>query len=601
MIRLQGVSYGFGGVDLLEAVNLQILKGERVCLLGRNGEGKSTLLKLISGELVPDSGEIVRQKGIRVARLPQEVPGRMAGTVLEMVSGRDPGCGESGEGPPPESHWVNTVLTRFQLMPQALCEELSAGQKRQVLLARAFAEKPDLLLLDEPTNHLDITAIERLETELLKMGTTLVLVTHDRSFLQKLATAIVDIDRGRAVRWNCDYAAYLQRKEEALQTEAAHDALFDKKLSQEEAWIRQGIKARRTRNEGRVRALEKMRETRKARRERHGNVAMNAQAAERSGKLVIEARGVGFEFQGHPILHGFSTTILRGDRVGIMGPNGAGKTTLLNILLGRLLPDRGEIRHGTGLQIAYFDQLRAQLDEEKTVRQNVADGNDTVTVNGRKRHVIGYLKDFLFTPDRADCPVRVLSGGERNRLLLAKLFTRPANVLVFDEPTNDLDAETLELLEEVLLDDAGTILMVSHDRSFLNNVVTSTLVFEGEGRVGEYIGGYDDWLRQRAAPVSVKTPKAASGGAGTRQRTEKKRKLTFNEQRELATLPERIEALEAEQAALVSNMSAPAFYRRESDTVAAVKRRLFELESDLAAAYEKWERLEAIREQTDGF
>jgi ABC transport system ATP-binding/permease protein len=602
LISIQDVSYGFGGAPILEGVNLQIEKGERLCLLGRNGEGKSTLMRLISGEILPDAGEIVRPKGIRIARLPQEVPREMPGTVYDLVSlAAGDETGQSAYRPEP--HLVNAALTQFQLNPEARCAGLSAGQKRQALLARAFACLPDLLLLDEPTNHLDIIAIGKLETELLRSGGTLVLVTHDRVFLQKLATVIVDMDRGRVTRWPCNYETYLVRKEAALQAEATAAAQFDKKLSQEEAWIRQGVKARRTRNEGRVRVLEKMREMRKARRERQGNVAMSVQVADRTGKLVIEAHEIGYEYDGSPIIENFSTTVLRGDRVGIMGPNGAGKTTLLNLLLGRLLPTKGSIRHGTGLEIAYFDQLRGQLDEEKSVRENVGDGKDTVRVNGRPRHIIGYLKDFLFTPDRANSPVRVLSGGERNRLLLAKLFTRPSNVLVLDEPTNDLDAETLELLEDVLLDYPGTVLMVSHDRSFLNNVVTSTLAFEVDGRIGEYVGGYDDWLRQRPELKLQKPKKASEDTVGARRAVPLQaspRKLTFNEERELAALPQRIEALEAEQQALFSAMAEPEFYRRESADIVAIKKRLSELESTLEDAYERWEALEAIRDIARG-
>jgi ABC transport system ATP-binding/permease protein len=602
LISIQDVFYGFGGVPILEGVNLQIEKGERLCLLGRNGEGKSTLMRLISGEVLPDAGEIVRAKGIRMARLPQEVPREMPGTVYELVSLA--AGDETVQGSyRPEPHRVNAALTQFQLNPAALCADLSAGQKRQALLARAFACLPDLLLLDEPTNHLDIVAIGKLENELLRSGGTLVLVTHDRVFLQKLATVIVDMDRGRVTRWPCDYQTYLARKDAVLQAEANQATQFDKKLSQEEAWIRQGVKARRTRNEGRVRALEKMREIRKARRERQGNVAMSVQAAERSGKLVIEAHQIGYEFDGRPIVENFSATVLRGDRVGIMGPNGAGKTTLLNLLLGRLSPTKGRIRHGTGLEIAYFDQLREQLDEEKSVRENVGDGKDTVTVNGRERHIIGYLKEFLFTPDRANSPVRVLSGGERNRLLLAKLFTRPANVLVLDEPTNDLDAETLELLEDVLLDYPGTVLMVSHDRSFLNNVVTSTLAFEADGRIGEYVGGYDDWLRQRPEPAPQKSKKASEDTLRARRLESSQaspRKLTFNEDRELAALPQRIEAMEAEQKTLFAAMAEPDFYRRESANIAVIKKRLSELESALEDAFQRWEALEAIREMARG-
>jgi ABC transport system ATP-binding/permease protein len=602
LISIQDVSYGFGGTPILEKVNLQIEKGERLCLLGRNGEGKSTLMRLISGEILPDSGEIVRLKGIRMARLPQEVPREMPGTVHQLVSlAASDEVLESENRPEP--YLVNAALSQFQLNPDARCADLSAGQKRQALLARAFACRPDLLLLDEPTNHLDIIAIGKLENELLRSGGTLVLVTHDRVFLQKLATVIVDLDRGRITRWACDYETYLARKEAVLQAEATQAAQFDKKLSQEEAWIRQGVKARRTRNEGRVRVLEKMREMRKARRERQGNAAMSVQVAERSGKLVIEAHGIGYEYAGNPIIENFSTTVLRGDRVGIMGPNGAGKTTLLNLLLGRLLPTKGRIRHGTGLEIAYFDQLRGQLDEEKSVRENVGDGKDTVTVNGRQRHIIGYLKDFLFTPDRANSPVRVLSGGERNRLLLAKLFTRPSNVLVLDEPTNDLDAETLELLEDVLLDYPGTVLMVSHDRSFLNNVVTSTLAFETDGRIGEYVGGYDDWLRQRPEPAPQKPKKSSRDAVGARRPTPLQapsRKLTFNEERELAALPQRIEALEIEQQTLYSAMAEPEFYRRESADIAAIKKRLGEIESALEESFQRWETLEAIREMNRG-
>jgi ABC transport system ATP-binding/permease protein len=598
LISIQDVSYGFGGAPILERVNLQIEKGERLCLLGRNGEGKSTLMRLIIGEILPDTGEIVRAKGVRMVRLPQEVPREMPGTVFDLVSlGPSDDSGQGADRPAP--HLVNAALSQFQLPPEVRCEDLSAGQKRQVLLARAFACRPDLLLLDEPTNHLDIVAIGKLENELLRAGVTLVLVTHDRVFLQKLATVIVDMDRGRVTRWPCDYQIYLTRKEAVLQSELNQVAQFDKKLSQEEAWIRQGVKARRTRNEGRVRMLEKMREMRKARRERQGNVAMNVQTAERSGKLVMEAMEVSYAYEGASIIENFSTTVLRGDRVGIMGPNGSGKTTLLNLLLGRLLPTKGRVRHGTGLEIAYFDQLRGQLDEEKSVRENVGDGNDTVTVNGRERHIIGYLKDFLFTPDRANSPVRVLSGGERNRLLLAKLFTRPSNVLVLDEPTNDLDAETLELLEDVLLDYPGTVLMVSHDRSFLNNVVTSTLAFEGDCRIGEYVGGYDDWLRQRPEPSLPKLRKTAEDMVGGRRCESPKvspRKLTFNEERELAGLPQRIEALEAEQQSLLSAMAEPDFYRRESGEIAVIKKRLSELESALEEAFQRWEVLEGIRE-----
>jgi ATP-binding cassette subfamily F protein uup len=602
LVTLQGVSYGFGGTSLLEEVTLHIRKGERISLLGRNGEGKSTLMKLISGELAPDAGEVIRSKGIRIARLPQEVPQTMPGRVADLVSGREAEAAGPTEIVMPPPHRVSAVLTQFELDPEALCQDLSAGLKRQVLLARALALEPDLLLLDEPTNHLDIAAICRLENELLRQRTALVLVTHDRAFLQRLSTAICEIDLGRALRWDCDYGTYLERKEASLQAEAAQTSRFDRKLSQEEAWIRQGVRARRTRNEGRVRKLEKMRKTRKARRVRQGTAVMTAQGAERSGNLVIEVEDLGFDYQDRTILRAVSTTILRGDRVGIIGPNGAGKTTLLGLLLGRIAPSRGKVRHGTGLTTLYFDQLREQLEEDKSVRENVADGNHFVEINGRRRHVIGYLKDFLFTPDRAESPVRILSGGERNRLLLAKLFTRASNVLVLDEPTNDLDAETLELLEEVLLDYAGTVLLVSHDRRFLNNVVTSTLVFEENGRIGEYVGGYDDWLRQRSTPDRSAPPKKQNAPPKpARPRSDSRpRKLTFKEDRELDALPERIETLEAEHQALVDTLADPATYRGERQAIAKSKGRLETLEADLSAAYERWEQLEKIREAIEG-
>jgi ATP-binding cassette subfamily F protein uup len=465
---------------------------------------------------------------------------------------------------------------------------------------------PDILLLDEPTNHLDIEAIVWLEEFLSRFGGTLLFVTHDRVFLRKLATRIIELDRGRLVDWSCDYDTFLERKQAVLDAETVQWARFDKKLAQEEVWLRQGVKARRTRNEGRVTALEKMREARFARRERTGTARMQIQEAERSGKLVVETEGVGFSYGGRPVIHDFSCTVMRGDKVGIIGPNGAGKTTLLRLLVGELPPEEGRLRLGARLEPAYFDQLRAQLDDGKSVQDNVADGGDTVTVNGAKRHVIGYLRDFLFSPDRARSPVGVLSGGERNRLLLARLFTKPSNVLVLDEPTNDLDAETLDLLEDLLLDYPGTIFLVSHDRAFLNNVVTSTLVFEGEGRVAEYIGGYDDWLRQRDADRSAmagkprtgpeKLDKPAKPEKAERRGTkpDRPRKLSFNELRELESLPERIEAMEAEQKAIYESMADPEFYKRESGEVVKLKLRLETLEQELEQAYGRWETLEAI-------
>jgi ATP-binding cassette subfamily F protein uup len=482
----------------------------------------------------------------------------------------------------------------MHLDPEAPFEALSAGLKRRVLLARGLARDPDILLLDEPTNHLDIDAITWLEDFLLRYGGTLLFVTHDRMFLRKLATRIIELDRGSLVDWSCDYDTFLQRKEEVLNAEAGQWNRFDKKLAQEEIWIRQGIKARRTRNEGRVRTLENMREIRRERRERTGNVRMVVQDAERSGKLVVDAEGVSFSYRDHPILRDFSTTVMRGDKIGIIGPNGVGKTTLLRILVGEIPPDTGRLRLGSRLEVAYFDQLRAQLDESKSVQDNVADGNDTIIFNGSSRHVIGYLQDFLFSPERSRSPVSVLSGGERNRLLLARLFAKPSNVLILDEPTNDLDAETLELLEELLMDYPGTLFLVSHDRAFLNNVVTSTVVFEGEGRVAEYVGGYDDWLMQRRPDAVEK--KAGPRGRQEQQRTrpERPRKLTFKEQRELEALPQQIESLEAEQQGLYDAMAAPEFYKGESHAIVEAKTRLEALEMELEEAYQRWEALEAI-------
>ena len=535
-LQLREVTFSYGGANLLEGVSLQIQPGERIGLLGRNGAGKSTLLKLLEGSLKADSGNIERSPGLVITRLEQEVPTGTDDTVFDRVAA---GLGPQGlllaqavhfaahahAGSPvsqaeldqlhleldPERAWklqhqIENAIERIGLEATARFETLSSGLKRRVLLAQALVSEPDILLLDEPTNHLDIDAIRWLEEFLLREQRTLVFVTHDRIFLQRLATRIVEVERARLFDWTCDYATFLVRKEAALAAEAQQEALFDKKLAVEETWIRQGIKARRTRNEGRVRALERMREERRKRRTQLGNVRLQAQDAERSGNIVIAAQDISHRFGECVVLQDFKTTIYRGDKVGILGPNGSGKTTLLRILLGQLKPERGTVRHGTNLQVAYFDQLRAQLDPDKSAIENVADGKESVLINGRPRHVIGYLHDFLFSGDRARSLVRYLSGGERNRLLMARLFTAPANVLVLDEPTNDLDAETLELLEELLVDFSGTLLLVSHDRAFLNNVVTSTLVFEGSGQVKEYVGGYDDWVRQRASELARRLP-----------------------------------------------------------------------------------------------
>lgn len=599
LISLQDVSLGFGGPLLLDKVNLQIERGELVGLLGRNGMGKSTLLKLVYGELEPESGVVARQQNLHTAYLPQEVPQDLSGSVMEVAaSGLETAL--KGEDAWQRQLQVEQVISRMELDPSAQVATLSAGLKRRVMLARGLVRNPDLLLLDEPTNHLDIASINWLEDFLARWGGTLLFVTHDREFLQHLTTRIVELDRGRLFDWNCSYRVFVQRKESMLSAEQEQNTLFDKKLAQEEAWIRRGIEARRTRNEGRVRALKRLRELRAERREQPGKVKMQIQEERRSGRLVIEAENVGYAFGSQAVVRGFSTTIQRGDKVGIIGPNGSGKTTLLRLLMGELPPQQGEVRLGTNLEISYFDQLRAQLDENKSVLDNVGEGRDTITVNGKTRNLVGYLEDFLFTSDRVKAPITALSGGERNRLLLARLLARPANLLVMDEPTNDLDIETLELLEDLLLDYSGTLLLVSHDRAFLNNLVTTTLALDGRGGVTETVGGYDDWLRQnQAEPPRVDekprkpAPAAETPIAGT------PRKLSFKEQRalearqrELAELPGRIEALEAEQVRLTAVMADPAFYQRESAEIAQTASRLHALEDELARAFLRWEELE---------
>ncbi len=626
LVSLQGVNVGFGGPLLLEGIDFSIDRGERVCLVGRNGTGKSTIMRLITGDVKPDAGKIVYQQGVSITLLTQELPQALLGSVFDVVSSA---FGEQGKllaeyhqvgarlahehseklmarleviqhefeasGGWRTQQRVETILSRLQLPENAQFPELSGGLKRRVLLAKALAGEPDLLLLDEPTNHLDIDAIAWLEHFLLEFGGTLIFVTHDRALLQKLATRIVDLDRGRLTSWPGDYQTYLDRKQAALDAETVENAKFDKKLAAEEVWIRQGVKARRTRNEGRVRALKALRKIRSERREVTGAARMQMQEAERTGKLVIEANKVSLSYNGHPVIRDFSTTIIRGDKVGIIGPNGSGKTTLLKILLGELKPQEGTVKLGTNLEVAYLDQHRAQLDDEKTVQDNVANGSDHVTVGGQRRHVIGYLGDFLFAPARARSPVKVLSGGERNRLLLAKLFTKLSNVLVLDEPTNDLDIETLDLLEELLMDYPGTVLLVSHDREFLNNVVTSTLALEGEGRVNEYVGGYDDWLRQRRAEAPTTLLKQEEQKTQPRPQKEKPRKLSFKEEKELEILPQRIEKLEKEQQQIHASMTDPAFYRESGAKVTESKARLEALEKELAEAYKRWEELAAVK------
>ena len=593
LIGMRDVCIGFGEPLLLDHVNFHIERRERVCLLGRNGAGKSTLLSLLSGDLAPDDGEIVYLQGVRVSFLPQEVPQEMTGTVLEIVAagldGPKTGLSDSGS----RLNRVEKTISRMDLHPGERFETLSAGLKRRVMLARGLVSEPDVLLLDEPTNHLDIDAIGWMEEFLLRFEGALLFVTHDRRFLKKLATRTVELDRGRLIDWSCDYETFQKRKEAALEVEAGHRQRFDDKLAREEAWIRQGVKARRTRNEGRVRELEKLREARRARREIVGSVRMRIQDAARSGKLVIEAQGVSYGYSGQkPIIEDFSTVIMRGDKTGIIGPNGSGKTTLLRVLLGDLSPERGVLRHGVNIETVYFDQLRAQLDENKSVAENVGDGNDTIQFNGKPRHVMGYLQDFLFSPERARSPVSTLAGGERNRLLLARLFTKPSNLLVLDEPTNDLDMETLELLEDLLLDYTGTLLLVSHDRTFLNNVVTSTLVLEGEGRIGEYVGGYDDWVRQRRPDSPANTAKPPVIPEKQRPKRESRQTISYKEQRELQDLPGVIELLEAEQNELYRCMSDPTFYQKSGPEIAAAKARLKEIEQELDETYQRWDALD---------
>jgi ATP-binding cassette subfamily F protein uup len=598
LITLRDLSIRFHGLPLLDDVTCHVERGQRVGLLGRNGAGKTTLMRLIAGTVTPDSGAVIVAPGTTVALLQQDVPDDMSGTVHDIVAaGLPPSAGV--ETPWERDQAVAQVLARTGLDGAASFAALSAGMKRRVLLARGIVAGPDVLLLDEPTNHLDIAAVEWLEEFLGRYRGTLLFVTHDRAFLRRVADRILEIDRGRIFDWSCDYDTCLTRKEQALAAEEREVALFDKKLAAEEVWIRTGIKARRTRNEGRVRALEEMRRQRALRRTAPGKVKLAIQEAERSGTLVAALEGVTLVRGERSIIRDLSTTVMRGDRIGIVGPNGSGKTTLLRLLLGQLAPSAGSVRLGTGLQIAFFDQLRDQLDGDKTVAENVADGYDTVNILGRPRHVIGYLEDFLFTPQRVRTPVKFLSGGERNRVLLARLFAKPANLIVLDEPTNDLDAETLEMLEERLVEFAGTVLVVSHDRTFLDNVVTATLVFEPDGRGGhvvrEYVGGYGDYLRQRQAPpaaaphrdpVPPRAPAAPPAAGAARKRS-------FKEQRELEALPALIESLERELADLHAAMATPDYYRQPGAALAADQARLRDLEERHAAAFSRWEALES--------
>ena len=596
LVVLQEVSIGYRGPALLDAVDCRIDAGQRIGLLGRNGAGKTTLMRLIVGQETPDAGEILCDPSTRIALLPQDVPSDLEGSIRQIIQ-----QGLDGQDLPSwqVDQQVEQIASRMKLELSGAFESLSSGMKRRVLLARALVSNPDLLLLDEPTNHLDIEAISWLENFLAKWPGAILFVTHDRTFLQKLATRILEVEGGRLFDWSCDYQTFLQRKEAALAAEEKQDALFDKRLQQEETWIRQGIKARRTRNEGRVRALKAMRVERQQRREKTGRARLEIHEGQRSGNLVAEVKEISFSYPDLPIVNDFSMMIMRGDKIGLIGPNGAGKTTLLRLLLGTLEPQTGSVRHGSNVQVAYFDQLREQLDEDASVEENVGEGSQSVMINGKSKHVLGYLQDFLFTPERARMPVRFLSGGERNRVLLAKLFARAANVIVLDEPTNDLDAETLELLEERLVSYPGTVLVVSHDRTFLNNVVSSSIVFE-PGEVREYVGGYDDWVRQRSSSEAQGTPPGPASKAGSRpvskSGNEKKQKMSFKEKRELDQLPATIERLEAEIATLLEVMTQPDYYLQDSDKLAADKKSLADRQAELATAMERWCELEELAE-----
>ncbi|MGD0231628.1 MAG: ATP-binding cassette domain-containing protein [Syntrophorhabdales bacterium] len=625
LLRLNDISLSFGGPPLLNGVALQIESGERIGLVGRNGSGKSTLMKLLVGHIAPDAGAIARERDIGVALLPQDVPEGVTGRVYDVVAsscqqhmellreyhdltfqiGR--GHGSAGllgalervqhrietSGAWQHHQRVEGVIERTGLDEHAEFRSLSAGMKRRVFLARALVSEPDVLLLDEPTNHLDIATIVWLEDFLLKYEKTFMFVTHDRAFLARLCTRIVEIDRGRLLSFACDYTTYLERRQALLEAEEKKRHDFDKKLAKEETWIRKGVRARRTRNEGRARALVQMRQERARRLEQEGVSRLVIREAERSGRVVVHADSICFSWDDKKIVAAFSTTIIRGDKVGIIGPNGSGKTTLLKVLLGELKPQLGLVRLGAGIKIAYFDQLREQLDENKTLRENIADGNDTIVMGDISRHVVGYLQDFLFSPERIMSPVRTLSGGERNRLLLAKLFAMSSNVLVLDEPTNDLDAETLELLEERLLRYKGTVLLVSHDREFLNNVVTSTIVFEGEGRLQEYVGGYDDWLRQGTEPSKSTVSKEQSRKREKPPR--EKQKLSYKESRELEALPVTIETMEEEKRRVTATLNSPEFYvSYDAAKLRAANDRLEALEKGLEEAYHRWDELETL-------
>lgn len=626
-ITLRDVQLAFGGPALLDGANFVLERGERVCLIGRNGEGKSTLLKLIEGSLLPDRGEVSIQNGLTVSMLAQDVPmdsGKVADIVADgageaavvlkayheasdaCVLGDMDACDRMGhlqhkldqlDGWALENK-VNTILGKMGLDPNADLADLSGGRKRRVLLARALLTQPDILLLDEPTNHLDVESIEWLEKFLLEQNNlTLLFISHDRSFVDRLATRIVELDRGILRSYEGNYSRYLDLKAQQLEAEEKQNALFEKKLAEEEAWIRQGIKARRTRNEGRVRALKALREESKARRFQQGKVAMGVQDAQRSGKLVFDIEHLSVSYDTKPLIHDFSAVVLRGDRIGLVGDNGVGKTTLIKAILGEL-EHEGTVKTGTQLEVAYFDQLRNQLELEKSVMANVSEGSDFVDVNGQRRHIYSYLQDFLFSPERARTPVKALSGGERNRVLLAKLLLKPSNLIVMDEPTNDLDMVTLELLEEMLADYTGTLLLISHDRAFMDNVVTSTWVFDGKGGIEEYVGGYQDYLMQRPNQTVVDqkadVKKAQAKAAANTTPAQKKVKLSFKDQRELEQLPVEIEKLEAEQTQLSDQLADGSWFVKDAVAATAASERLAEIEELLLEKLERWEALESL-------
>jgi ATP-binding cassette subfamily F protein uup len=599
LLQLRQLTLKYGTAPLLDRIDFQVDAGERVCLLGRNGAGKTSLMRIITGEETPNEGEIIISDAVKVTRLIQEIPDDITGTVMEVL--------HSGLRPDRhEEEWQTDVRLEdlaadMHLPTHTEFSALSGGLKRRVLLARALAGQPDILLLDEPTNHLDLDSILWLERFLLESKMTLFFVTHDRTFLRKLATRIVELDRGQLTSWACDYDTYLERKAANLEAEEKQWAVFDKKLAQEEAWLRQGVKARRTRNEGRVRALLKMRTERSERRQREGTARIEIQAGSLSGQKVIAAKEISFAYGDRTIVRDFSTTIWRGDKIGIIGPNGGGKTTLLKLLLGQLAPDSGEVTLGTNLQVVYLDQLRGQIDDAKTVAQNVAGDAETVNFQGRARHIHSYLQDFLFRADSIRMPAKMLSGGERNRLLLARLFLQPANVLVLDEPTNDLDAETLELLEELVVDYAGTLLLVSHDRAFLDHVVTGTLVFEGEGRITEYTGGYEDWIRQRSVAAAALPPEPAKPvpKAAPTPRVDAGAKFLKRERKELDELPARIEKMEEEVSALNHQLWDPQLYKNDAAKIPQLKAELAALETRIQEGYRRWEQLEEKRKAAD--